>query len=187
MISWSIAGALSCVLAALLMVRQRQRVHAPEVSVALAYQRRASLLAADERVFFEELQRLLGPNARIFPKVSLSELVDVPAQVPDRRTIVRRLRGRCVDFVVCSPSTLAPMLVVEVEDRDPRRRRRGSGGLLNEVSILAGLPVIRVYGREPSRAKDLALKIRIALGTQPRGGASPAPAARPWPSAGPAA
>jgi len=170
MVSYSIAAALSCVLAGLVMLRQRQqRGHEPEASVALTYQRRP-LLTSEERAFYDELQRVLGQSARIFPKVSLSELVDLPEELPDRRTMMRRLRARNVDFAVCNPSTLVPLLMVQVEDRDPRRRRRGTGGLVREVSVLAGLPLVRVYGREPARASELALKIRIALGGGPESG-----------------
>jgi hypothetical protein len=132
-----------------------------------AYRKRSSMLSSAEREFLDVVQRVVGTHTRVFAKVRLSDLVQVDTVGDDWKAHERRLRAECADFVLCSPSTLAPVLIITLDDRSPRHARHQPLGrrqaLLQEVSRVAGLPVLRMHTRDSYDPADIGLRIRHTL------------------------
>jgi len=150
-------------------ILRRRNAAAPNEPVL---RKRSSILNSAEREFLWVLQRVVGAHARVCLKVRLSDLVLVDAVGDDWKVHERRLRMECADFVLCSPSTLAPVLVITLDERSARQSRRHPASrrdmLLLEVSRVAGLPVLRMNTRDSYDPADIGLRIRLALSGTPQ-------------------
>ena len=120
----------------------------------ILYTRKNCLLSDSEKRFYELLQQVVGHNAQIFPKVRLVDLVDISGSGKEKLGQLRRLGRRHVDFVLCSPSSLAPILVIKLED--DRCSTTGQTDVLTEDSLaIAGLPLLRLGGHKSYDAAKL--------------------------------
>ena len=107
--------------------------------------RRGRFLSENGKAFPEWLDRVVGPDHRVFAQVRLAALVDVEAGGSSgaRSRTPRQVLGKRVDFGICNRSTLDPVMAIEVDDRShhaPARRQRDAfvdelfahGGLTSE-------------------------------------------------------
>ena len=75
-----------------------------------------------------------------------------------------RVAAKHIDFVLCDPRTLAPVLAVELDDAShaaPHRRQRDV--LVNEVLRTVGLPLLRVPVQRSYVPRQVADDIRSAI------------------------
>lgn len=156
-------GLLLAALAAwyLQVFHRRRRLDDDEPS----YLRRESLLLEHERRYFSTLTGVVGRHARVFPKVRLSDFVHPDGVNPDQRGHWLRVQRRCVDFLLCSPNTLAPVLAIELDTRIRKRRREAApgGDVLDQALKAASIPLLRIRAtREYDRHRVLQ-QIRLAL------------------------
>jgi hypothetical protein len=101
-----------------------------------------------EADFFRVLRAVVGGRGHVLAQVSLGRLLYFPgsnATNPGRGHWWNKVAQRSVDFVVCDPSTLAPLLAIELDEpshESPSRRRRDEE--VNALLQAAGLPVLRI-------------------------------------------
>lgn len=128
------------------------------------YQRRDSLLSRQEQAYLEALDQTVGAHARIFPKVRLAEIITYPVPHPRFRPHWQRVQRRCVDFLLCTPNSLTPVLAVKLESRADRRKRETQGvDVLDDALELAGLPLMRVPMSNEYEPGEVASEIRTTL------------------------
>ena len=128
------------------------------------YQRRSSLLSRQERAYFDVLDQAVGAHSRIFPKVRLAEIITYPAPNPRFRPHWQRVQRRCVDFLLCTPNSLTPVLAVKLESRADRRKREMHGvDVLDDALELAGLPLMRIPLANEYELDVVAREIRSTL------------------------
>jgi hypothetical protein len=132
---------------------------------------RGGFLSQNEKEFLGKLDRIIGARYRVFVQVRLADLVGVEA-AGNRRARWKALSqvfGKSVDFVICSRTTLDPVMVIEVDDRSHEvadRRRRD--GLVDRVCAEAGLPLVHVKARFSYSEGELVKKLQAAgLGLAP--------------------
>ena len=131
---------------------------------ALPYRKTDHLLTPAERSFYEVLRRIIGDELRLFVKVRLADLVWLPHDVENRQAHVNRVAAKHIDFVLCDPRTLAPVLAVELDDSShAARHRQQRDALVNEVLRSAGLPLLRVPVQRSYVPGEIAGHIRSAL------------------------
>jgi len=112
---------------------------------ALPYRKMDQLLTPAERSFYEVLRRIIGDDLHLFVKVRLADLVWLPHDIENRQAHVNRVASKHIDFVLCDPHTLAPVLAVELDDSShAARHRQQRDALVNEVLRTVGLPLLRV-------------------------------------------
>jgi len=132
----------------------------------LPYEKVTSLLTPAERDFFETLWAVAqSEDLAVFTKVRLSDLVKVRRGIENRQVLQNRIQQKHVDFVLCSSSQLAPVLVVELDDRShqlPRRQERDI--LVDRIFASADLPILRIPVAHHYHAEELAAQIRARLG-----------------------
>ena len=121
------------------------------------------LLNSNERAFYQMLRNVVGDNSHIFPKVRLADLVTHPGRSPQFLRQWQRVQRRYVDFVLCSPNTLKPVLAVKLESRTERRRRRNQKDILEYTLDAAELPLLWVRIREDYTSTELARRIHVVL------------------------
>jgi len=88
---------------------------------------------------------------------------------------MNRVQAKHVDFVLCHPETVAPVLVIELDDAShqlPERQERDI--FLNEILRVAEIPLLRVPVRKSFSAPALRSQILevFSVRGQPQTGAA---------------
>ena len=131
---------------------------------ALPYRKTDHLLTPAERSFYEVLRRSIGDDLRLFVKVRLADLVWLPHDIENRQTHVNRVAAKHIDFVLCDPRTLAPVLAVELDDSShAAQHRQQRDALVNEVLRTVGVPLLRVPVKRSYVPSEVADDIRSAM------------------------
>lgn len=132
-----------------------------------SYLKRESLLLEHEQKYFATLMRAVGRHARVFPKVRLSDFIQPIGAQPEQRAHWMRVQRRCVDFLLCSPNNLSPVLAIDLDTRAKRRRREGApgGDVLDKALKAADIPLLRIRATREYDANEVLHQIRLALAT----------------------
>lgn len=106
------------------------------------YRTAASLLTPTEQRFHNQLRAVVGTRATIQCKVRLADLL-----LSERHDLAafRRVSQKHIDFVLCHPQTLRPLVAVELDDAShtqPDRQARDA--FVNQVYAAAGMPLLHV-------------------------------------------
>lgn len=148
---------------------RRQRGGQPISIGPLPYQKKWYLLSLAEWDFYQALRHAVGDDYLIFAKVRLLDLLWLPQNLSNRQTHMNRVQAKHVDFVLCHPQTVAPALVIELDDAShqlPERQERDI--FLNEVLRVAGIPLLRLPVRKSFSTPALRDQILETLGVQSR-------------------
>jgi very-short-patch-repair endonuclease len=141
---------------------------APEPTEALPYQKKWYLLSKAERAFYDTLCAAAGKDLLVFAKVRLLDVLWVPKTIRDRQSHLNRVMSKHVDFVLCDRPTVAPVLVVELDDAsDQLPDRADRDAFVDTVLHSTGLPVLRVRARRSYSEKELAELIREEMACGP--------------------
>lgn len=159
----------------------------PEV---LSYRVRDDFLSPAERSFYHVLRTAAGDWAVICPKVSLGDLFY--AKSGAYRTTVglkNRIVRKHVDFLLCDPRTVQPLLGIELDDSShSRASREERDALVEKVFAAAGLPLFRQRVQSTYDVRSLSSALRSLAGKdhQPKVQVSPNPTvgepSRDWPA-----
>jgi hypothetical protein len=126
---------------------------------SLPYRKRPSLLSAGEMRFYRCLRPVVPPGLVVFVKVRLMDVI----VVPDRawREYGARGSGMHVDFVLADAGTLAPVLVVELDDNSHTQEKVQQRDAFKDAALAAaGLPILRV---KVGRYDELRAQVQAAL------------------------
>lgn len=104
--------------------------------------------------------------ALICPKVSLGDLFDADTGSRSQdRSYRNRIDRKHVDFLLCDPRTVRPILGIELDDRSHQRPdRQERDALVESVFAAAGLPLARVPVRYSYNRRELAAFLEGAAG-----------------------
>jgi very-short-patch-repair endonuclease len=135
---------------------------------ALPYRRKDYLLTAAERSFFGVLSNAVGSEFYIFPKVRLADLVFLPKGTANRQSHLNRVTAKHVDFVLCEPQKITPVLVIELDDAShDRQDRQSRDAFVDDALRAAGLPIIRVAARQSYSQSEISKLIQQQLNNRP--------------------
>lgn len=132
-----------------------------------SYLKRQSLLLEHEQKYFATLVEAVGSHARVFPKVRLSDFIQPSGALPEQRAHWMRVQRRCVDFLLCSPNNLSPVLAIDLDTRVKRRRRESTpgGDVLDKALKTADIPLLRIRATREYDSHEVLHQIRLALAT----------------------
>lgn len=114
---------------------------------ANAYAAEASLLSPAERSFLGVLDAAGMAGVRIFPKVRIADIVHVRGGLGRSvaTTAQNRINSKHVDFVCVREDTMAPVLIIELDDSSHARPdRMERDDFVDSVFASAGIPVLHV-------------------------------------------
>ncbi len=135
----------------------------------LEFERQRSLLSPQQRALYQELIKLVGANSVVLPRVNLSALVKPPGDHPSYENHWKRVLREWVDFVVCSPSSISPVLAIKLETRVERKRRKLGGlDVLEDTLTSARIPLLRIKSADSYDANEIMSSIRFSLVNQKR-------------------
>lgn len=115
----------------------------------LPYGLRDQFLSPAELLFHNALCAAVGDRAMVCPKVNLADVFYVKR--PNENQAYRnKIDRKHVDFVVCNPTSMQPLVGVELDDRSHQRSdRQARDDFVNAAFDAAGLPLVHV----PARAR----------------------------------
>jgi len=121
----------------------------------LPYRLRDDFLSAAELSFFRVLGSVIQDKAVICPKVRLADLFFV-ARPHENQSYRNKIDRKHVDFLLCDPLTLKPLLGVELDDSShARSSRQERDQFVDDVFEVAGLPLLRVPARSTYSPHEL--------------------------------
>ena len=115
---------------------------------------------AELNLFFN-LKSVVGDSAQIFSKVKLSDLFYAKTGDFGRnRSYTNKIDRKHVDFLLCDPKTLKPILGIELDDKSHQRAdRQERDDFVNHVFEAAKLPLMHISVQRGYSQSDLQSKI----------------------------
>jgi predicted RNA-binding Zn-ribbon protein involved in translation (DUF1610 family) len=111
----------------------------------LPFKLRDDFLSNAEISFFQVLRVVVAERAIICPKVNLGDLFFVATSDHRKnRALTNRVDRKHLDFLLCEPRTMRPIVGIELDDRShDRMDRQARDQLVEKVFNAAGLPLVR--------------------------------------------
>lgn len=137
-------------------VKNRQLNHP---ALQYPYSLKAPLFAPAERELMEMLQRTVGDQYFILPKVSVAEVVEITA-VPRRAYWYQahnRIAAMRFDFVLCDKHDMAPVCVINLDDPETE------SDFMDRLCQTVGLPQIRLAPQTARSYTEVSQAIESAL------------------------
>ena len=130
------------------------------------YHVRDDFLSPAEQNFYLVLKMAVGDWALICPKVSLGDLFYAKSSKPSEyRTYTNKIDRKHIDFLLCDPRTVKPMLGLELDDKSHQRPdRQERDRFVEEVFAAAKLPLARVPVQREYNAAELGHLLRQKAG-----------------------
>lgn len=141
------------------------------VQPQLPYRKKDYFFSQAERSFYGVLVNAVAGEFVVLSKVRLADVVYVEKGTGAWQSFFNRIQSKHVDFVLCMPELIQPVLVIELDDRshdrDDRRRR---DAFVDEALAAAGLPILHV----PARQKYSPIELKAGIADRLRlGGTKP--------------
>jgi len=120
------------------------------------YLRRESLVTKPELKFYRSLIKAAQDDFEIFAMVRIADLLVVDPELPSKRVWLNKILAKHIDFVLCDPATLQPLVCIELDDPSHNRPERIERDIfLNKAFESAGLPLLRIATQASYHAKEL--------------------------------
>ena len=138
------------------------RLSGPPLADQMPYRQRDDFLSAAELSFYRVLAKGLNDSFVICPKVNLADIFFV-ARPNENRSYKNRIDRKHVDFLLCDPTTMKPILGVELDDSSHARRdRQDRDQFVDQVFEAAGLPLLRIRAAAGYNPQQIADQVRSA-------------------------
>ena len=130
------------------------------------YVKRDDFLSLAEQSFYLVLRAAVADWATICPKVGLAELFYAKSSDPSIfRTATNRIDRKHIDFLLCDPETMKPLMGIELDDRSHQRPdRQERDDFVERVFAAAQLPLVRLPVRRAYPVAELRTLLRDQLG-----------------------
>lgn len=130
----------------------------------LPYRTRDDFLSSTELSFYHVLASVVGERAILCPKVGLAEIFFV-TRPHENQTYRNRIQQKHLDFLLCDPKTLRPIVGIELDDTShDRADRQERDKFVEQVFGVAKLPLLRLPARYTYNTHVLAMQLVPYLG-----------------------
>lgn len=127
-------------------------------------------LSPAELSFYQVLRGVVEDRAVVCPKVGLGDVFWV--EVKDKsqfRAYRNRIDRKHVDFMLCDPMTMQPVLGIELDDKSHERAdRQERDAFVDSVFEAAKLPLLHVPAKRDYAAAELGLQVAPYLKSKPQ-------------------
>jgi very-short-patch-repair endonuclease len=133
--------------------------------VVLPFKLRDDFLSNAETSFCQVLRAVVGERAVVCPKVNLGDLFFVAkGDHRKNRALENRIDRKHVDFLLCEPKTMRPIVGLELDDKSHNRPgRQTRDQLVKNVFSAAGLPLVRFAVRSGYAPSEVEAQIGTYL------------------------
>lgn len=138
----------------------------PTQEEILPFHLRDDFLSRAELSFYHVMQSAVADWAVVCPKVSLAELFFAKTgDYGTNRSWMNRINRKHMDFLLCDPKTMRPLLGVELDDASHQRHdREERDEFVDQVFAAAELPLARVSVRMGYDTRELGAYLRRKAG-----------------------
>jgi hypothetical protein len=135
-----------------------------ETIESLPYRVRDDFLSPTELSFYRVLAYVVGNRAVIFPKVGLAEIFFV-SQPHENQNYRNRIIQKHLDFLLCDPKSMRPVLGIELDDSSHARSdRQARDEFVDKAFEAAELPLARVPAQYSYDTNQLSIQLAKYLG-----------------------
>jgi hypothetical protein len=123
-------------------------------------------ITAAEGNFYRVLRSVVGDRGHILAQVSMGQLLKADGKDRSANSSVRnKFAQKSLDFLICDPSTLRPILGIELDEAShARASRQTRDEVVDGLFEAAGLPLIRVLTSRSYDTRELEAVIGRYLG-----------------------
>jgi hypothetical protein len=119
-----------------------------------------------EANFFKVLRTVVADRGVVLMQVSLQQVLTIPGnrQTPGRQAWQNRIAAKSLDFLICDPNHLRPLVAIELDEPShakPSRQTRDE--VLDQLLQAAKLPLLRVLTSRQYDTRELAQSIEPHL------------------------
>jgi very-short-patch-repair endonuclease len=135
-------------------------------SLEYPYHLRDSFLSPAEHSFYLVLKNATAESMLVCPKVALGDLFYASSKDASKyRIYTNKIDRKHVDFLLCDPKTVRPLLGVELDDRSHKRDdRRTRDEFVDRVFAAAHLPLLRIPTKQGYSLSELTAAIKERIG-----------------------
>ena len=121
------------------------------------YRVRDDFLSPAEHSFYLVLKNTIGEQALVCPKVSLGDLFFARTKDPSQfRTATNKIDRKHVDFLLCDPLTVTPIVGIELDDKSHQREdRKTRDEFVEKVFSAANLKLIRIPTKQTYSVQEI--------------------------------
>lgn len=122
----------------------------------LPYRVRDDFLSPTERSFYLSVTAAVAGRGVVCPKVRLGDIL-FAADQKNSWTHTNRINQKHVDFLICSPGTMRPLVAIELDDSSHQRESvRERDRFKDAAFAAAGLPLMRFAAKLNYEVTELA-------------------------------
>lgn len=136
-----------------------------DLPTELPYRIKDPLLSPAEQSFYLVLKDVVADKGVIFSKIGLGELFY--ASTKDQslyRSLTNKIDRKHMDFVVCDPKTLKPIVAIELDDKSHQRAdRKTRDEFVQQVFDSTKFPLVRVPARTAYSTAEILRQLNLFL------------------------
>lgn len=152
-----------CLTALLRLLGIGKKVQPAPAHEPLPYRIRDDFLSPAEMSFYHVIISIVGKRATICPKVSLVDIFFV-ARPHENQAFRGRIAQKHLDFLLCEPKTMRPIVGIELNDSGHTRSgRQARDEFVDKVFQTAGLPLIHVAVQSDYNTNELSAQLEQYL------------------------
>lgn len=130
---------------------------------SLPYEKKDYLLSRAELSFYHVLRTALNDQLVICPKVRMTDVL----YVKNRRenfNFVGKIAQKHIDFLLCDPKQMRPVVALELDDRSHERSdRQERDAFVDRAFAEAGLPILHIQASRTYHTDEIRALIKDAL------------------------
>ena len=121
------------------------------------YRPRKHFLSPAELNFYKVLHSMIGDKAVINCKVNLNDIIRVKSNDASlRRIYTNKIDRKHIDFLLCDPVSLQPLVALELDDKSHQRKdRQERDAFVDEVFKAAGIALVHIPARRAYQTKEI--------------------------------
>jgi hypothetical protein len=130
------------------------------------YKVQDNFLSPSELAFYKVLESITRDKLVIQCKVRLADIFYV-SRPNENKGYSNKINQKHVDFLLCHPSTIKPLLGIELDDsshNQPKRQKRDA--FVDNVFKATNLPLLHVKARQSYNPQELLNQIKNAITTK---------------------
>ena len=128
----------------------------------LPYRLREHFLSTPELALLRTLQEMVGTRYVVCPKVALNDVFYI-VRPNENVHFFNKIFRKHVDFLLCDPKTLKPIMGVELVRPLSRGETRDSDQFMQDLFLSAGLPLVHIPSSERYSVQDVAELFQLAI------------------------
>tara|TARA_B110000495_G_scaffold59109_1_gene50157 strand:+ start:270 stop:770 length:501 start_codon:yes stop_codon:yes gene_type:complete len=130
----------------------------------LPYLARGQLVTKSELKFYKSLSKAVQDDFQIFAMVRIADLLRVEKGNKHRRKWLNKILAKHIDFVLCDPGSLKPLVCLELDDVSHQRPDRiERDKFVNLAFKSAQLPLLRIPTQIEYKSREIRELIESVL------------------------